>query len=591
VSADDILPPDTVPSFSPRIEMGNIHENTVVHDSDEDADSEQDEGDMSITGDFGPGIVSRRRTMSLAGRDRRRSRMRSSITIPPSETGMEAKEFTVSVDRPHPPETDAFKALKAIANGSRQENDDGVASEDGEVDMDVSTAVTRLLAVRNSTGGQPPVHDRVEDSFSSIEDNFDDVDTGDCTVNVTNLMGSFREPEYDTDDVGDVTMSATSVIGAPISMSPASVSLTPSTAAPVTTKPAPFVPSSSASMLPVLTFNGSSVPSTPGSSNAGRGRTPSPVKPVFSRPASPVKQPIKQFTAAFAPPHQPLKRPLAASVQDGPNPTVTSPNKRRAVTVNESSTRKISVPVVPPTPKAIASQPSPSKGLPTKARRPSGYYRKSLAGPNTHAEAQAVQPSTSTSGPHSRQSGARLAPPKWESNVSATDPTPKVPLSNAQNGEVSCAHEISRQSVAISSPTLGCPIPASLATKHRPRADPQVSDPISAVYAIDDGAIESVEDNPENTPSLCATQVQQNVNAGQWASNVHGEDVPQEDALVSYHISQIMQSTSLTMLLFPVGPHLCRSVFHHDGDPLYGRYDVPASFHRTSFAAPAARVQ
>jgi hypothetical protein len=333
VSADDILPPDTVPSFSPRIEIGNIHENNVVHDSDEDVDSERDEGDMSITGDFGPGIISRRLTMSLAGRDRRRSRMRSSITIPPSETGMEAKEFTVSVDRPLPPETDAFKALEAIANRSTQGNDDGIASEDGEADMDVSTAVTRLLTVKNSTGGQPPVRDSVEDSFSSTEDSFDGVDAGDRTVNVTNLMGSFRAPEYDKDDVGDVTMSATSAIGAPVSMSPA------------------------------------------------------------------------------------------------------------------------------------------------------------------------------------------------------------------------------------------------------------------PVYATDDGAIESVEHDPENTPSLSATQVQKNIEAGQWASTIHGEAVLQEDALVSYHVPQTMQSTSLTMLIFPVGPHLCRPVFHHNGDPLHGRYDVPASFHRTSFAAPAARVQ
>ena len=295
LSADDI-PPTILPPFLLHAGNGSTQDNNTAHNSDED--SEEEGGDMSMTGEFGQGIVSRRRTMSMAGRERRKSRMRSSITIPPSEAGMEAKEFTVSVDRPPPPENDAFKALKAIANGNRQDND-GVASEDGEVDMDVTTAVTRLLAVRNSTGGQVPVNDLIEDSFTSTEDSLDGVDAGDRTMNVTNLMGSFRASDYGMDDEGDVTMSAASMISAPISTHPASApkqELTASATTAATLKPLLFVPASSSSALPVPVFNKPSVPAAQRSSNASR--TPSPTKPTISRTISPVKQPIKKIGRA-----------------------------------------------------------------------------------------------------------------------------------------------------------------------------------------------------------------------------------------------------------------------------------------------------
>ena len=502
LSMDDLPPPAIPPPFPLHTESGSNQDNNVVHNSYEDDDSdEDDEGDMSMTGEFGRGIVSRRRTISMAGRERRKSRMRSSITIPPSEAGEEPKEFTVSVDRPPPPEDDAFKALKAIANGNRSEDDD-VASEDGEVDMDVSTAVTRLLAVRNSTDGQLPINNPVEDSFTSTDDSFDGADAGDRTVNVTNLMGSFRASDYGMDEV----TSAASMVSAPIPTYPTpKPKPTPASVTASTSKPAPFVPASS-SAIPVPVFNKSksSVSATQGPLNASR--APSPAKPVSSRIPSPVKQSIKKFTAAFAPPFQPLKRPLAPS-QDGPNDTVASPNKKRAVTAGASSSQRVPVPVVPAgTP---ARKLPPDTGLPTKARRPSGYYRKSLVGPSAQVEASVdTQHSASTS---EQKSIARPVSPKKLSS--------------------STAREISSQSLAIPSPTRGSPSPPSPAVKRRINAEPRVPDPITPGNARNDGVVESIEDIQAKTALLSPTA--QNIDPGQWASAVHGDDIPQEDDLVS----------------------------------------------------------
>lgn len=530
VSADDIPPPTITASFpSQENESTDRHDDTG-HDSEEDGVGEDDEGDMSMTGDFGPGIVSRRRTMSMAARDRRSSRMRSSITIPPSENGAETKEFTVSVDRPPPPETDTFRALKAIANGARPAEDNDVASEDGEADMDVTTAVSRLLAVRESTGGPLPPDGCVEDSFTTTEDSFDGVDSGERTMNMTNLMRSFRASDYGMEDEGDVTMSAASMVGAPISTYPAQAPESDlAFTVPSTKVSEPHTPASSASRLPVPTFSKSFIPTT---SNPNRATSP-------AKPSSPAKQPIKQFTAAFAPPHQPPKRPLAASVTDGPNATVTSPNKRRAVAANESSTRRVSVPVEPPSSQNIStSQASPGKKRLPTTRRPSGYYRKSLADVGAPAGATAdSRLSVSMSAPQRRQSIARPASPKKLATASAVQPSalsPKAPITDARKEEeVACAREASRQSFAIPSPTRGSPSPASPSVKSRFHAEVHASDLLSPIHANNGGIVESIESNIQidaPTPSLTNAD---NIDPGQWATAVEGDDISQDDDLVS----------------------------------------------------------
>ena len=527
VSADDIPPSTIISSHSQHTENGTIHNSR--NDQDGDVDSEEDDGEMSMTEEFGVGIVSRRRTASLAGRDRRKSRMRSSISIPPTVDGVEATDFTVPIDRPPPPESQAFKALKAVANGNKPDHDDGVASEDGEIDMDVTTAVSRLLAIRASTGGQFPMTERVDDSFTTTEDSFEAVDAEDRTVNMTSLMGSFRASDCGIDNEEDVTMSAASMISVPISTYPPS-------ALESSTTPARFLPDLSASTPPVPAAS-KSISIAQGSTVASR--PPSPVKPTTSRVASPIKLPIKQFTAAFAPPHQPMKRPLSASGTDGPNALVTSPNKRRAVAASESSTRRVSVPVAPPSPEENPNgQASLSTGLPTNARRPSGYYRKSLAGAGAQPGPPAgSQPSVSTSGYQRRQSVVPSASPKRLS----TAPTPKPPAfapgmsSTGVQGreEVSCAREASKQSIATLNPTRGSPSPWSPAIK---RHSVVVNSPgdASLVGAPNgnDGIMERV---PQDRPASSQTQAQ-NVDPGQWASTIHGEDIPQDDDLVSCRV-------------------------------------------------------
>ena len=452
-----------------------------------DSEDESDDGDMSVTGEFGPGIVARRRSMSLAGRERRTSRMRSSIAVPPG--GADAAEFTVALDRPPPPETDVFRALRAVANGAAER--DGEARSDGEadmdMDMDVATAMTRLMAVRDSMGGRPS---RGDDSFTSTEDSFDGADAGDRTVNLTHLVDSFH-----TSDDGDCTaMSVTSDVPPHPTTVP---SPSPTRAPPVPTPSVsvPSLPGPGPRQLSVSAFSDANCSRAPAKATA----------PVALSPA----KVIRKATAPVAPPHQPRKRlPGGAAAQTAASP------KRRAVAVGGASTQ---VPVRP------AASPSPEKALLNRARRPSGYYRKSLAGVGAPAaEPPVASPArASPRKPASATTTTATASATAPASASAAKPpqfTPRFPSSGPKRDDGHSVREARRS-----------PVPASPVVLTRDGRE-RVFEQAVPADAVDEDGPEGVDEDEDDAAD---SQGVVGIDPGEWASTVEGDYVPEDDDMVS----------------------------------------------------------
>jgi len=377
LSDDGINPTPFYQQQQLQDENGDEFQGSELGEQDMDEDST-----MDLTTDFGQGIISRRQSMADGGR--RRSRMRSSILPPTTEGGVEPTEFQVALVR-KPRESDAFKALKAMANGNRPDTDEETGEDEGgEVDMDVETATSRLLAARarNSVGGDFAfqTNDAGNDSFSSNEDSFDLEDNGDRTMNITSVMGSFRLSE-----AADTTMSMASVVGD----------------SPTINRIPQELPGPSSRAAAIPHFVASPKKSTP-------------LSP--SKKALQPKSPAKQFTAAFAPPFKPAKRSL--STTDDENP-VESPAKKRAVATNDVSTKRLSFAV---------PQSSPVRETLSKGRRPSGFFRKSLGASTTVETPSQPQPPVAQPSPPRRRSVALKTSPKKSA------PTP-LPVEQEEDDE------------------------------------------------------------------------------------------------------------------------------------------------------------
>lgn len=108
-------------------------------------------------------------------------------------------EFTVPLTRPPEPPSEAWLALRSATHSGNtpyipSSDDDGPVDDGGVQEMELTDAVLRLQAARNSLGlGEVGGEEGGEISFTSTEDSFMDEDVGNGedgnqTVNVTHLM-------------------------------------------------------------------------------------------------------------------------------------------------------------------------------------------------------------------------------------------------------------------------------------------------------------------------------------------------------------------------------------------------------------------
>lgn len=336
LSDDNIVPPISNEDMSISESMSQASDSFT---------DDTEEGNMSITEEFGDGIFAQRQAPAVISEPRRRSRMRSSITVPASVNGTQSTDFTVSVDRSPPPETDAFRALKAMANGNRLDPE-GEGEEIGEIDMDVTTAVSRLIAARNSISGS-----QADNSFST-EGSMDAED--DHTMNMTSVMDNLQGVGMGTkafqDDQDDQeTMSVASVVGDSLPNSRVSISHSGSPSKennPQSRIPIPI-------LVPKFTKSigsGSALPIT-------SEKTPSGGK---YRRSSVIRETL------------PIFKPQVNSDIRPPSPKKLSLPEKMVLSSNQKAPQIV-----------INSGPAEhtqlaGEEIPKSTRRPSGYYRKSL---------------------------------------------------------------------------------------------------------------------------------------------------------------------------------------------------------------------
>ncbi|KAG2117939.1 Spc7 kinetochore protein-domain-containing protein [Suillus discolor] len=342
-------------------------------------------------------------------------------------------EFTVPLIRPPAPPSEAWLALRSVTHSGETPYVPSSDEEDehGEQDMEITHALTRLQAARESLGfgseidleelGQP------NDSFSSSEDSFaqDDVENdGNQTINVTQLMrrvslgagieddnstmditstyDNQEEPSKDHFDVAGTDLSSPSAQsigeahGDVAQAEPQECVNVESAARPVVFKPAP-PPGEILNALPPVP-RPAAVPKPFSFSFTPRGQTPA--SPARHRPPSPTKSPSKAgFSAAFAPPvarPSPKKRTQSivddSESEDRPSPAkkLAGPGKLTAP-LNEFSKEQpmqsSRLPRLSPSKKAAFQvHAEPLSGLSRRPsigfRRPSGHFaqRKSMGG-------------------------------------------------------------------------------------------------------------------------------------------------------------------------------------------------------------------
>ena len=354
-------------------------------------------------------------------------------------------EFTVPLIRPPAPPSEAWLALRSVTHSGDTpyipSSDD---EEHGERDMEITDALTRLQAARESLGfcdgAEDEEPDQQNNSFTSSEDSFGDDDVGNVendgnqTVNVTQLMRrvSLGAGTGDVNSTMEITSIydsqespredqpgvASSVLSSPCINSTAEVNrnVIPTEsqesvyeqpeARPAVFKPAlapgaaPNPPPPAPVPRPVTVPKPFSFSFTP--------RGPPPASPARPRPLSPTKSvsPSKpKFSAAFAPPvarPSPKKRTNSV-VDDSESENRPSPAKKLAgpgkltssfhVPSNEQSAQ------LPLSKRAPFEVQADSASEPTKRpsigfRRPSGYFaqRKSIGRAAPSASPAPVSP-------------------------------------------------------------------------------------------------------------------------------------------------------------------------------------------------------
>ncbi|KAG2156535.1 Spc7 kinetochore protein-domain-containing protein [Suillus bovinus] len=347
----------------------------------------------------------------------------------------EPMEFTVPLVRPPAPPSEAWLALRSVTHSgeipyvpSSDEED-----EHGEQDMEITDALTRLQAARESLGFGNGIdneeYGQQNDSFSSSEDSFaqDDVENdGNQTVNVTQLMrrvslgagigdgnstmeitstyDSQEEPSNDQFDVAGTDISFPSA--QPTSEAHGDVAQTEPqervfeepAARPAVFKPAPPPGEIQNALPPVPVPRPAAITKPFSFSFTPRGQTPA--SPAHPRPLSPTKSPSKaKFSAAFAPPvARPSPKKRAQGVvddsesEDRPSPAkkIAGPGKLTAPPnefFKEQHVQSSRLPRLSPSKKAqfqVHTEPfsGPSKRPSIGFRRPSGHFaqRKSMGG-------------------------------------------------------------------------------------------------------------------------------------------------------------------------------------------------------------------
>lgn len=264
-------------------------------------------------------------------------------------------EFTVPLIRPPAPPSEAWLALRSVTHSGETPYVPSSDEEDehGGQDMEITDALTRLQAARESLGFGSGIDvdesGQQSDSFSSSENSFaqDDVENdGNQTINVTQLMrrvslgagigdgnstmeitstyDNQEEPSEEQPDVAAADLSLSSAQGTVevhedvVQTEPQECVHEQPAARPAVFKPAPPPEEIPNTLPPAPVPRPATVPKQFSFSFTPRGQTP--VSPARPRPPSPTKSPSKaRFSAAFAPP---VARP--------------SPKKRAQSVVNDS---------------------------------------------------------------------------------------------------------------------------------------------------------------------------------------------------------------------------------------------------------------
>ncbi|KAG1864649.1 Spc7 kinetochore protein-domain-containing protein [Suillus subalutaceus] len=344
-------------------------------------------------------------------------------------------EFTVPLIRPPAPPSEAWLALRSVTHSGETPYVPSSDEEDehGGQDMEITDALTRLQAARESLGFGNGVDveesGQQNNSFSSSEDSFvqDDVENdGNQTINVTQLMRRVSlstgigdgnstmditstydrqgEPSEDQSDVAGTDLSFPSTQptveahGDIAQTEPQECVHEEPAARPAVFKPAPPLGEIPNALTPAPVPRPATIPKPFSFSFTPRGQTPA--SPARPRPPSPTKSPSKaKFSAAFAPPvarPSPKKR-VQGVVDDSESEDRPSPAKKLAgprkltASLNEFSKEQpiqsSRLPRLSPskkTPFQVNVEPfsGPNKRPSIGFRRPSGHFaqRKSMSG-------------------------------------------------------------------------------------------------------------------------------------------------------------------------------------------------------------------
>ncbi|KAG2756515.1 hypothetical protein P692DRAFT_20852947 [Suillus brevipes Sb2] len=405
-------------------------------------------------------------------------------------------EFTVPLIRPPAPPSEAWLALRSVTHSGETPYVPSSDEEDehGGQDMEITDALTRLQAARESLGFGSGIDvdeaGQQSDSFSSSENSFaqDDVENdGNQTINVTQLMrrvslgagigdgnstmeitstyDNQEEPSEDQPDVAAADLSLSSaqgtveVHGDVVQTEPQECVHEQPAARPAVFKPAPPPEEIPNTLPPAPVPRPATVPKQFSFSFTPRGQTP--VSPARPRAPSPTKSPSKaRFSAAFAPPvARPSPKKRAQSVvndsesEDRPSPAkkLAGPGKLTAP-LNEFSKEQpmqsSRLPRLSPSKKAsfqVHVEPfsGQSKRPSIGFRRPSGHFarRKSMGGaapaasPDPAKKAAAYIGMKSISSADEKEGAARQTTEKLGSQEeSRAETTPAPPHGSPTRG-------------------------------------------------------------------------------------------------------------------------------------------------------------
>ncbi|KAG1834429.1 Spc7 kinetochore protein-domain-containing protein, partial [Suillus variegatus] len=485
-------------------------------------------------------------------------------------------EFTVPLVRPPAPPSEAWLALRSVTHSGETPYVPSSDEEDehGEQDMEITHALTRLQAARESLGfgseidleefGQP------NGSFSSSEDSFaqDDVENdGNQTINVTQLMrrvslGAGIEDDNSTMDITSTYDSQEEpskdqfdVAGTDLS-SPSAQPI----ARPAVFKPAP-PPGEILNALPPVP-RPAAVPKPFSFSFTPRGQTPA--SPARHRPPSPTKSPSKAgFSAAFAPPvarPSPKKRTQSivddSESEDRPSPAkkLAGPGKLTAPLNDFSKEQPMQssrLPRLSPSKKAAFQvHAEPFSGLSRRSsigfRRPSGHFaqRKSMGGaapaaspaPAKNAAAYINKKGVSLAGEKggaARQTTEKASILGSQEEDLRTETTPE-PLHDSPTreppvyeipGRASPVADLFRKSPARESPALPFPRPQS-PSRNSPRPSTPVTSDLTPLARISEEISNPTE---------------------QWRGDIAEGDFPPEDG-PQISIEQFFEMTGIRFM-------------------------------------------